>query len=659
MTASASPGRPTSPRVPKVRAAAEAPASPFVEIKSREEATSFVEAWERLAESPLERNVFAEPWMLLPALDHLARGQDARVGLVFDTGSRELLAVFPFVRQRRWNRLPVAVASGWIHEQSYLGTPLLHADPERAKQALRVLVEAFAGVPLVEFNDAAGDGGFMHLLMEVIAEKQLAWLLLDSVTRPVLRPRENANAYLGEAFSGDARRKLRSKEKGLSALGAIRFGAAETASELESWMAEFLRLEASGWKGQQGTSLEQKPDARRYVETTVREAFRRGQAMALTLYAGDRPVAVKLNLRSGDEWFAYKIAYDQELARFSPGLQLEVENIRRVHALAGVRFMDSCTGPTIRVFRDVWLDRRSIQSLVLATGREPGALALASLPLLRWGKEQARLFRPKVEGHANYKAPPRQAAALPLASEAAFSKRLVASPLALAASELAGARGRPGQLATVLKDAVRLQCGRIQTGEFHDRLDVFFANVDLDALLGVLDYVALRPALLAAEDPFIVRRVNASWALECARKAAAHLSIRLDFQHLRGGQQIPPHGHSRVVSGFTVVEGRVAVRRYDVVESLPDSLTLKATFDGVLARGQSSTESDVRDNVHWIVALEDTVLFRITVSHTPLRTPVPTSLNVWVDPRAPVRGSGQILARWIQEDAARKIPPFP
>jgi CelD/BcsL family acetyltransferase involved in cellulose biosynthesis len=305
-------------RLPKSRAPVKLPHASFVEVASAEAAAPFLEGWERLADAPLERNVFAEPWMLLPALDRLTHDEDAKAGLAFDPSSNELLGVFPFVRSRYWNHLPITVVSAWVHEQSYLGTPLLHKDPVRAKQALNAFLEEFASVPLVEFNDVAGDGEFMHLLMEVIGERKLAWLLTDSVTRPVLRPRDSADAYLTEALDGDARRKLRSKERGLAALGVIGTETVESLSALEVWIADFIRLEASGWKGKQSSALLHDPEACSYFEAIVRDGFRRGRIMALTLRSGDRIAAMKLNLRSGDEWFAFKIAYEQELARFSP-----------------------------------------------------------------------------------------------------------------------------------------------------------------------------------------------------------------------------------------------------------------------------------------------------------------------------------------------------
>jgi hypothetical protein len=203
-------------RASKTEKTAKGPLTAMVEVANADDARSWLEAWERLADRSLERNVFAEPWMLLPALECFADGEGARVGLVVDSSAREVLGVFPFVRRRRWNRLPIAVASSWSHEQSYLGTPLLHPSPELAKRAITGFLDALARETLVEFNDVAGDGKFMHLLTEVIAERKLGWLLTDSVTRPVLIPRDDADAYLAEALDGDARRKLRSKEKGLS-----------------------------------------------------------------------------------------------------------------------------------------------------------------------------------------------------------------------------------------------------------------------------------------------------------------------------------------------------------------------------------------------------------------------------------------------------------
>lgn len=636
----------------------EPPPRRFVEIGDSESAAPFVAAWEALAESPLEHNVFCEPWLLLPALDEFGGRDDARVGLVFDDRSNDLIGVFPFVRTRIWSHPPISTVSGWIHEQSFLGTPLLHADAARAKEAIVRFFDAVGDAAILGFDDISGDGEFMRLLTEVVAmERGLPWLVTNSLTRPVLRPRANADEYIVAALDGDARRKLRSKKRGLEKFGSVRVASVEQPSELEEWLSNFFRLEERGWKGRLGTAIGNHLHARRYFEQCIRDGFRRGRVMALTLLVGDRPVALKLNLSSGRDWFAYKIAYDEELARYSPGLQLEIENIRRVHDMPDVRLMDSCTGPTIRLFRDVWLERRLIHSVLVATSREPGPLLVAALPLLRWGKRHAERIVPALRRDLTRKPAPRAVAALPLSTRVPLPKRFGASPVALVATRVVGSRRQRGDVRTVLKHAVMLQCGQMHVGDFHDELDVFFGELDLDSALDDMGCGSVVRELLSARNP-AVRRIDGKSRIGMLMRVTAPLSIRLDFELLRAGQQIPPHGHSRAVSGFAVVHGRVGVRRYDLVESTPDTVVLRPTFDGVLSPGESSTESDVRDNVHWIVAVDDCVLFRVTASDVPFRSPVPSTLNLWLDPRAPLRGDSTILGRWIPEAAARAIPPF-
>ena len=53
--------------------------------------------------------------------------------------------------------------------------------------------------------------------------------------------------------------------------------------------------------------------------------------MMLALCLDDEPVALKLNLLCPGGGHTFKIAYDERLEKFSPGVLLELENIRRMH----------------------------------------------------------------------------------------------------------------------------------------------------------------------------------------------------------------------------------------------------------------------------------------------------------------------------------------
>jgi hypothetical protein len=116
----------------------------------------------------------------------------------------------------------------------------------------------------------------------------------------------------------------------------------------------------------------------------ARGAFAKGRWMTLALRLDGRAVAMKCNLRSGTGAVAYKIAYDEAYARFSPGVLLELEHIRRLHEPGAPAWMDSGAAPNHPMIDHLWRDRRSIETLIVPTGRSMGALAVAVMPLARW-----------------------------------------------------------------------------------------------------------------------------------------------------------------------------------------------------------------------------------------------------------------------------------
>ena len=90
----------------------------------------------------------------------------------------------------------------------------------------------------------------------------------------------------------------------------------------------FLELERSGWKGQHQTALASDNDHAAFFTSICAALSEQGRLELLCLRAGDRRVAMKCNIYAGEGGFCFKIAYDEQLARFSPGVQLERENVR-------------------------------------------------------------------------------------------------------------------------------------------------------------------------------------------------------------------------------------------------------------------------------------------------------------------------------------------
>lgn len=224
----------------------------------------------------------------------------------------------------------------------------------------------------------------------------------------------------------------------------------------------------------------------------------------------------------------------------------------------------------------------------------------------------------------------------------------------------------PNRLNGLLGQAVRLQRAAITDEEFRRRLDDFYAGLDRERLLQDIDFARLaegldRPGGYKAGITRLREGAGGDRkapALFWGRRFALlhHLGVRLDVLILRRGQQIPPHGHYRIVSGFYVLEGEVAVRHYDRVREEGGNLLVRQALSTVLTAGGYTTNSEYHHNIHWLCGLSPrSYLFRVTVSGTPTDTfggGRRTGERVYVDPTAAPDAEGLIAAPYVSGTVA-------
>jgi hypothetical protein len=360
-------------------------------LRDPQELSRFVPAWEDLAAAALEPNVFYEHWMLLPALQTFGVEKDISVVLVLihdihnpDTPAT-LGGLFPLERIRNFRKLQVSGLSLWQHLHCYVCTPLVRADV--ARECMIELFQWFrsgaAGVSLMELGYVSGDGPFHKMLVDLSNELGLLSWITHTFTRGLWRGGSDKDTDPEAAISGDLRRRLRRKERRLKERGRVDHLVMRPEDDAARWIDEFLRIEASGWKGQGGTALACSESGRRYFTEIATSAFRRGRLLMLGVDFDGRPIARRCAFVAGEGSFAFKTAYDEEFADFSPGAMLEMDSIRQLQALPGVRWMDSCAAADNFLINRLSNDRKTIQSLTLGSGAL-GELVVSGLPLLRW-----------------------------------------------------------------------------------------------------------------------------------------------------------------------------------------------------------------------------------------------------------------------------------
>ncbi len=381
--------------------AGQRPVYEVVVVRSVEELRSHESSWHDLAASALEPNVFYEPWMLLPALEAFG-GKDFWFVLVFTpssagcTGVPTLCGLFPLDRQWGYKGMPVRYLTMWRHIYAPLCLPLLRAG--HARECLSAFLDWLAlgehGCALLEFPFIPGEGPFHQLLVEDRNEHGRVTYVSDSHTRALIRPAATADSYLQATMSGDRRRNLKRMERHLAEKGRLEYRDLEPGGDVGFWIDAMLRLEAEGWKGREGTALALREPDQKFFRVAATEAFRLGRLMMLGMFLDGRPIAVKCNFISGDGAFAFRIAYDERFAAYSPGVQLELANIRRLHQFPNVHWMDSLATWNHPMINHLWLERRVIETLAIATGRTFGDLTVSLLPLMRWLKRLCPTCKP-------------------------------------------------------------------------------------------------------------------------------------------------------------------------------------------------------------------------------------------------------------------------
>jgi CelD/BcsL family acetyltransferase involved in cellulose biosynthesis len=317
-----------------------------------------------LAARALESNVFAEAPMFVAALEHLDPEVPLHIACVRDAAGR-LHGVFPLVREPLRAGVKVMVLRNWMHRYCFLGTPLVDAaGADGVLAALARWVESGAAPARgLQWTKLRWDGPFGVVLRETFL--RLSWRMDVAVAQRALLLRA-ADPKAG--ISTKHAKELRRLERRLSEHGDLAYAAIQPGEAWRPWFDDFLDVEASGWKGAEGSAIRSNPQDAAFFGAVVGEAQARGQLQLLRLAVGGRAAAMKLNLRGRDGAYALKIGYDEAYAPFSPGVLLELFNIKAFQQeAAGVLTMDSCAAENHAMINRLWSGRREIADVTLVS----------------------------------------------------------------------------------------------------------------------------------------------------------------------------------------------------------------------------------------------------------------------------------------------------
>lgn len=346
--------------------------------------------WQELAEQASTPNPFFEYWYLRPSLEAFDPHGSVMLALLVTGGKLVGLVPHCYSARHHGRNLPNCVV--WLHHNAFLGSPLVAAGYE----------QAFWNAYLGECDSGASKALFLHLpqqlagdsletgLASVCARQRRSLRSVMRQKRALLSSQLGAQAYREAAMPNKKRKELRRQFNRLGEMGSLTLIRTRSAEGIAQWIDDFLALEARGWKGNNRSALSSRPQTEQLFRSAIGSAANIGRLERLSLTLDGRPIAMLATFLAGRGAFSFKTAYDEDLARFSPGVQLQLANLDLLDD-PGIDWCDSCAAQDHAMIDHIWRERREIVWHSVAIGRGPrrwAGEAWMKLEEWRWSRRK-------------------------------------------------------------------------------------------------------------------------------------------------------------------------------------------------------------------------------------------------------------------------------
>ena len=319
-----------------------------------------------LSANALEPNFTLMPQWMQPLVNNCSAREDVHpVHAMTDDGR---LGAFSMMQVRKWRwGLPVSHAESFMGDFPISGTPLLSCvDP--AGSCAAMLSNAFEtlDVPVLMLPHLTGHQVVSSVLVEACRAIGAPIKFFEDRKRASLHCNGDYAAWLETTFSRKRRKEFRRLKTRLAETGSLRMDyEAPQGAALDTWIDEFLKLEQAGWKGHHGTAIGQSDNLSAFLKESMARFARSQKLMCWRMSLDDTPVAMMFGTREGSNCWIVKIAYDETLARFSPGVLLVLEATRSLFEDDTIMFVDSCAAPNHPMIDHLWKDRLCVRDVMI------------------------------------------------------------------------------------------------------------------------------------------------------------------------------------------------------------------------------------------------------------------------------------------------------
>jgi len=326
-----------------------------------------IAAWDALAQWAAEPNPYYESWFLLPSLSAFDPDCEARL-LVLEVDG-QFAGLMPVAREASYYGKPIPHWRNWVHANCFLGQPLVARGFERLfwRELLRWSDKACKMALFFHLAHMPGKGALHEALVAELAAQKRSGTTVMREERALLASAKTPEAYLEEALTQKKRKELRRQRRRLEELGTVTLERDNTSLGLQNWVASFLALERRGWKGAAGSALACDTRTADLFSDALGGAARRGKLERLSLCLNGQPIAMLASFLTAPGAYSFKTAFDEDYARFSPGVLLQIENLALLER-EDINWVDSCAAQDHPMIDHLWRERREIARHSIALG---------------------------------------------------------------------------------------------------------------------------------------------------------------------------------------------------------------------------------------------------------------------------------------------------
>jgi CelD/BcsL family acetyltransferase involved in cellulose biosynthesis len=148
------------------------------------------------------------------------------------------------------------------------------------------------------------------------------WTIVRRIERSPFVALESGWERYEADLPSQRRRELRRRRRRLEDRGELALEVADGSERLEPLLAEGFAVEGSGWKAEEGTAIESRPETRLFYARVARWAADRGSLRLAFLRLDGRAIAFHFTIEEGGSAYQLKGGYDPALRALAPGTLL-------------------------------------------------------------------------------------------------------------------------------------------------------------------------------------------------------------------------------------------------------------------------------------------------------------------------------------------------